>query len=62
VPRLLVAWPIRAGDWVRCRAAARKEADDRTREPRPWPLGAHGGNGEARQIGYPNEEEGKIEG
>jgi hypothetical protein len=59
VPRLLVAWPIRAGDWVRCRAAARKEADDRTREPRPWPLGAHVGNGEARRIGYPTRKKAK---
>ena len=60
MPRLLVAWPIRAGDWVRCHAAARKEADDRPREPWPWPLDAHAGNGEARRIGYPNEEEGKA--
>jgi hypothetical protein len=53
VPRLLVAWPIRAGDWVRCRAAARKEANDGMRESWLWPLGAHAGNGEARRIGSP---------
>jgi hypothetical protein len=38
VPCLLVVWPARAGDWVRCRAAARKEEDEGTREPRPWPM------------------------
>jgi hypothetical protein len=52
MPRLLVVWPAHAGDWVRCRAAARKEEDEGTREPRPWPLGAHAGNGGARRIGY----------
>jgi hypothetical protein len=33
VPRLLVVWPARAGDWVWCRATACKEENEGTREP-----------------------------
>jgi hypothetical protein len=59
---LLVVWPIRVGDWVWCLAAARKEADDGTRELRLWPSARMLGMERHGKSATPNEEEGKIEG
>jgi hypothetical protein len=61
VPHLLVVWPARAGDWVRCRTAARKEEDEGTVAMAHGPSARTPGMKGHGESATANEEERKIE-